>query len=56
MKDDPIVEEIRRIRQDHAARFNYDLDLIVQDIKKQEETSGRRYINLSMRRAASQKT
>ena len=29
MKEDPIVAEVRRIRQEHAARFGYDLDLIV---------------------------
>ena len=25
MKKDPIVEEIRKIREAHAAKFNYDL-------------------------------
>jgi len=28
MKKDPIVEEIRKIRQAHAAKFNYDLKAI----------------------------
>ena len=37
MKDDPIVAEVRRIRQEHAARFGYDLDLIVEDLKAQEQ-------------------
>ena len=36
MKDDPIVAEVRRIRHEHAARFKYDLDLIVKDLKAQE--------------------
>ena len=45
MKDDPVVE-VRRIRQEHAARFSYDLDLIVEDLKAQEQTSGRQYISL----------
>ncbi len=26
--NDPIVDEVRRIRDEYAARFNYDLDLI----------------------------
>ena len=39
---DEIVEEVRRIRQAHAARFNYDLKAIVQDLKEQERASGRR--------------
>lgn len=42
--NDPIVEEVRRIRDAHAARFNYDLDAIFQDIKEQEKRSGHRFI------------
>lgn len=34
--DDPIVDEVRRIRDAYAARFNYDLDAIFRDIKEQE--------------------
>ena len=34
---DEIVEEVRRIREAHAARFNYDLDAIVADFRKREE-------------------
>ena len=50
MKDDPIVAEVRRIRHEHAARFRYDLDLIVKDLKAQEQASGRPYIRLPPRR------
>ena len=50
MKNDPIVEEVRRIRDEHAARFKYDLDLIVKHIKEQEQPSGRTYISLPPRR------
>jgi hypothetical protein len=38
--NDPIVDEVRRIRDAHAARFNYDLDAIFQDIKEREKKSG----------------
>lgn len=38
--NDPIVDEVRRIRDALAARFNYDLDAIFQDIKKREKESG----------------
>jgi len=34
---DPIVQEIRRIRQEHAARFDYDLEAIFADLKQTEE-------------------
>lgn len=37
---DPIVDEVRRVRDAHAARFNYDLDAIFQDIKEREKKSG----------------
>ncbi|MCX6599626.1 MAG: hypothetical protein NTV70_25000 [Acidobacteria bacterium] len=32
--EDPIVEEIRRFREEHAAKFNYDLDAIVADLQR----------------------
>jgi hypothetical protein len=38
--NDPIVEEIRRIRDEHAARFDYDLDAIFRDIKARERQNG----------------
>ena len=50
MKNDPIVAEVRRIRHEHAARFKYNLDLVVKNIKAQEQASGRLYINLPPRR------
>ena len=56
MRDDPIVAEVRRIRQEHAARFGYDLDLIVQDLKAQEKASDRQFIRLPPRRLADQTT
>lgn len=56
MKDDPIVAEVRRIRHEHAARFQYDLDLIAKDLKAQEQASGRSYIRLPPRRLAVQQT
>lgn len=43
--NDPIVEEVRRVRDAHAARFNYDLDAIFQDIKEQEKKSGHKFIS-----------
>jgi len=42
--NDPIVEEIRRVRDAHAARFNYDLNAIFQDIKEREKKSGLKFI------------
>jgi hypothetical protein len=50
MRDDPIVQEVRRIRAAHAARFNYDLDAIVRDLKEQERASGRTFVSFPPRR------
>ena len=50
MRYDPIVAEVRRIREEHAAHFGYDLDAIVQDLREQERQSGRRFIRTEPRR------
>jgi hypothetical protein len=42
---DPIVDEVRRIRDAHAAKFNYDLDAIFRDIKEQEKRWGLQFVN-----------
>ena len=49
MNDDPIVAEVRRVREEHAAQFNYDLDAIYQDMKERERTSGRKYVRYQPR-------
>ncbi len=43
--NDPIVEEVLRVRDAHAARFHYDLDAIFQDIKERERQSGLIFID-----------
>ena len=50
--NDPIVDEVRRIRDAHAARFNYDLDAIFRDIKERERKSGHKFVNGIARPAA----
>ncbi len=37
---DPIVEEVRRVRDAYAARFNYDLWAIYRDLKEKEKRCG----------------
>jgi len=46
-ESDPIVDEVRRIRDAHAAKFNYDPDAIFRDIKEQEKRSGRKYVSFA---------
>jgi len=48
--EDPIVEETRKARQEHAARFNYDLAAICRDLKEQEAQGGRSVVVLQPRR------
>ena len=50
MWNDPIVEEVRRIRQAHAARFGYDLQAIFEDLKRQERESGHTIVSFPPRR------
>jgi hypothetical protein len=42
---DLIVDEVRRARDEYAARFNYDLDAIFRDVKDQERLSGRKFVS-----------
>ena len=44
MKPDPIVAEVRAVRDRLAARFNYDIDAIVQHIQRVEAASGRTHM------------
>jgi len=40
MWEDPIVAEVRKIRQKLAAKFNYDIRAMVEDARKREKKSG----------------
>ena len=50
MWKDPIVEEVRKVREQHAKRFNYDLRAIVDDVRKVQVQSGRTYVRFEPRR------
>jgi len=43
--NDPIVDEVRKVRDAHAAKFNYDLHAIFLDIKKREKESGLHFVD-----------
>ena len=49
MWTDPIVAEVRKVREAHAAKFNYDLEAICRDLKSKERTSGRKYVRFQSR-------
>lgn len=46
---DEIVEEVRAVREAHAARFGYELDAIYQDLQAQEQQSQRQIVTLAPR-------
>ena len=47
---DPIIAELRAVRDTHAARFNYSVKAIFQDIRATQEMSGREYVRYPARR------
>ncbi len=46
MWKDEFIEEVRKVRDEYAAKFDYDLDAIYEDIKKQEKKSKRKIVSL----------
>ena len=52
---DPIVDEIRKIRQEHAAKFNYDLHAICEDLRRHAKTCGRKVVSLPPKRIPKEK-
>ena len=43
--NDEIVEEVRRVREEHAARFDYDISAICADIRKKQAEGGRKIVS-----------
>jgi len=44
MWEDPIVAEVHRIREQLAAKFNFDVEAIFADIRKRQELLGSRLV------------
>ena len=47
MWTDEIVENVRKVREEYAAKFNHDLEAIYQDLKKQERAGQRKIVSLA---------
>jgi len=45
MIKDPVVEEVRKARQELAARGNFDLKAILLDARKRQEHSGHKVVS-----------
>jgi hypothetical protein len=47
MFDDPIVNEVRKVRSEHAAKFKFNIKAIARDIKKYEKNHKEKLVTLS---------
>jgi len=52
MAQDPIIEEIRAIRDEFAKEHGYDIKAIVAALQREEAESGRQVISLPPKRIA----
>ncbi len=48
--NDPIVQEVRRVRDQLAAKYGYDVRAIFRHLKKAEAKSGRKFVQLPPKR------
>ena len=46
MKKDPIIDEVRKAREEHAAKFNYNLADIADDLRKKERQRKYKIVSL----------
>ena len=53
-KIDPIIAEVRAVRDDYADRFGYDVEAIFRDIRSRQEISDRKYVRYPARPAVSE--
>lgn len=50
MPTDPIIDEVRRIRDTLAAKFNYDVTAIARDARRRQRATKRKVVSLKPRR------
>ena len=54
--NDPIVEEVRRIRQEYAKQFDYDVRAIADDLRKREQQHRERLVSFPAKPARRRET
>jgi len=52
IQTDPIIAEVRAVRDEHAARFGYEVPAIFQDIKSMQKASGRVFVRYPPRKVS----
>ncbi len=53
MADDYIVDEVRRVREEQAAKHGFDVKAILTAAKKRQRRSGRKVVSLVQRKTLS---
>ena len=56
MTIDPIVDEIRRIREEQAAKYRFDVQAIMRAAKKRQDKSGSKVVSFEPEHAHAPKT
>lgn len=56
METDPIIEEVRRIRQEYVQHFGYDLRALAADLRKHEQQHPERLVSFPPKPARGKKT
>jgi hypothetical protein len=51
-QSDPIVAEIRELREQIAARFNFDIHALAEDVRRPDAAGDRKVVRLPSRRPA----
>ena len=52
MWEDPIVADVRRIREELSARFNFDVKAIIADLQSRQAAQGERLVSREKREEA----
>ncbi len=50
MRQDPIVAETRKRREEYAAKFGHDPDAIFEDIRKRQSQKGKKLVSFPARK------
>lgn len=52
MYRDPIVDEVRKAREEYAQQFNFDLHELIADLQRRQRESGRKTVSFPPKRRA----
>ncbi|MFW6105664.1 MAG: hypothetical protein ACOC7P_03690 [Chloroflexota bacterium] len=56
MQNDPVVDEVRRIRQSYAKQFGFDIRAMVTDLRRKEQQHPNRLVSFDPKPVPTMKT